>query len=168
MRAKIKLLIVVDKSPASRRALSHVAKMLGGRRGFQFCLSEVLPPLPPGLLEHEGAEDPHEERQLEIELRREQHAWVSDKKRRSAGSLRKASTLLHKAGICNGEIETRYCGPSEGRDAADELLTLARSRKCHTIVVGRESHSWVRDLFHSYLAEELVRRARGFTIWVVE
>lgn len=53
--------------------------------GFQFCLSEVLPSLPPSLLEHGDAEDPHEESQPEIELRREQHAWVSDKERGSAG-----------------------------------------------------------------------------------
>jgi nucleotide-binding universal stress UspA family protein len=41
-------------------------------------------------------------------------------------------------------------------------------RKCDTVVIGRKSLSWLRELIDGDPAEELVRRGKGFTIWVVE
>ena len=52
-----RLLVLVDESPASKRAVSYVARMVGRRRGFQLCLAHLLPPLPAGLMEFRGAEN---------------------------------------------------------------------------------------------------------------
>jgi hypothetical protein len=52
-----RLLVVLDDSVASRRAVKYVGKFVGKRRGFRVCLVQVLPPLPPELQEHGGSED---------------------------------------------------------------------------------------------------------------
>src|SRR6266566_2771117 len=72
-----RLLVVLDDSVASRRAVKYVAKFVGKRRAFRICLVHVLPPLPPELLEHGGSEDPAKEAQLEADLKVEQHRWIS-------------------------------------------------------------------------------------------
>ena len=48
------ILIAVDNTEASHRAVHYVAAMLGGRRGFHVRLLHVLPPFPPELLECGG------------------------------------------------------------------------------------------------------------------
>src|SRR5207244_3426527 len=71
------ILIVVDGSAASRRALAYVARIVGRRRGFRLCLIYLLPPLPPRLLESRGTEDPKAEEQLSAQLKVKQRRWIS-------------------------------------------------------------------------------------------
>jgi nucleotide-binding universal stress UspA family protein len=163
-----KLLIVVDHSLASMRAVSYVAQILGGRRGFRVCLAHTLPSPPGGMLESGGAEDPKKEKWLETRLRASRHLWVSATKRKLSGSLERAYTNLRRAGFARGEIEVHFCYPSDKRNAPKEILTLARKRGCHTIVVGRRSLSWLRELLQTNPADELVRLGKGFTTWVVK
>ena len=49
-----KLLVVVDNSLASMRAVEYVAQILGGRRGFRICLAHTLPSPPAGMTEFGG------------------------------------------------------------------------------------------------------------------
>jgi hypothetical protein len=46
----------------------------------------------------------------------------------------------------------------------DEILGLARLRKCDTVFIARDSLSWLGELIHRDPAEELVRQGKGFTI----
>ena len=50
--ATTKLLVVVDKSLASMRAVKYVAQILGGRRGFRICLAHTLPSPPAEMMEY--------------------------------------------------------------------------------------------------------------------
>src|SRR5438876_4229143 len=63
------ILIVVDGSAASRRALAYVARIVGRRRGFRLCLIYLLPPLPPRLLECRGTKEPKAEEQFSAQLK---------------------------------------------------------------------------------------------------
>ena len=54
LMADKRLLVILDGSPISKRAVKYVASWVGRRRGFRLCLAHVLPPLPAGLLEHGG------------------------------------------------------------------------------------------------------------------
>lgn len=47
-------------------------------------------------------------------------------------------------------------------------LTTARDAGCGTIVVGRESFSWVMESFHSHVSDELVQEGQGLAIWIVQ
>jgi nucleotide-binding universal stress UspA family protein len=48
------------------------------------------------------------------------------------------------------------------------VLLLARERQCRTVVVGHSAHSWFRGLRGGHLAEQLVRSAKGFAVWVID
>lgn len=92
----------------------------------------------------------------------------SSQPERRADALKRARTVLRKGGVAAASIEERFCYPAEGRARGDEILELAREQKCHTVVVGSESLSWLKQLLGNDPVEELLRRGKGFTIWVVE
>ena len=51
------ILIAVDASGASDRAVTYVGEMIGKRQGYRVRLLHLLPPLPPPLLEVAGSEN---------------------------------------------------------------------------------------------------------------
>ena len=163
-----KLLVVVDNSLASMRAVAYVAQILGGRRGFRVCLAHTLPSPPARMMEFGSAEGPQKEKWLEARLRASRHLWESAARRKASGSLELAYADLRRAGFASGEIEVHFCYPSDRKNAPKEILTLARERVCHTIVVGRRSLSWLREFLQTNPADELVRLGNGFTTWVVK
>lgn len=163
-----RLLIVLDDSKASRRAVEYVGKVVGRRRGFRICMVHVLSPLPPELLEHGGSEDPAKESRLEVGLKAEQRRWISNAKKASQKGLAEAREILRKAGLASGTVRALFCEPGEGPQAADGILNIARGCRCRTIVVGRQSLSWFHELFSQELPEELLRHGKGFCIWVIE
>src|SRR5690349_16216623 len=78
MRRAHRLLVIVDGSTASRRAVRYVGMLLGGRRGFRIFLVYPLPSLPPKLLETRGAENPAEEKRLDAGLKAAQRQWIAE------------------------------------------------------------------------------------------
>jgi len=162
------LLIVSDESDATRRAVRYVATMVARRRGFRLCLAHVLPTLPPELLEFGGAEKPQTEERLDARRKADLQAWIAAAKETGGRVLEEARWTLREAGVAEAAIRTEFLDPLEGRDVVGEILNLTGLRHCHTIVIGRESHSWFTALIRGDLAGELVRRGKGFTIWVVE
>ena len=167
-RTNPKLLLVIDESSASKRAVAYVARMVGGRKGFRLCLAHVLPPLPSGLLEFRGAENPDEEKRLDAELKIKQRRFLALAREAAEEVLAGAFTTLRKAGVPRSMIETRFFASPNGNGAAGHILEMARAGRYHTVIVGRESVSWFRELVHGDIAEELVRHGRGLTIWVIE
>ncbi len=148
-----RLLVVLDDSAASRRAVKYVCKFVGKRKGFRLCLVHVLPPLPPALLEHGGAEDPAKEARLEADLKAEQHSWIAAAKKTSQKNLDSARAALHKAGISAGTVESLFSEPGERPDTADAILNMARGCRSRTVIVGRQSASWFHELFSRSLSE---------------
>jgi nucleotide-binding universal stress UspA family protein len=139
------LLVVVEESPAAKRAVSYVAKLIGRRRGFHIVLMHLFPPLPPDLLEVGAA----------AELR-------------TLEKLEWAQRILRKGGVSAREIDFAFSNPKDSGDAANAVLKVARAQRCHTIVVAHHAHSWFREMFGGHLAEELLRQAKRFALWVVE
>ena len=155
-----KLLVVVDESPATKRALEYVARVASGHRDFRVCLAHALPSPPPALVELRGAE--------EDRLRAYKRRWISVVKMAERRALDRANAVLRRRGFADNAIEAHYCDLVDASRTTEEILRLARARKCDTVVIGRDSLSWLSELIHGDPAEELIRQGKGFTIWVVE
>lgn len=161
-------LIGVDESEASTRAVSYLAEMVGGQKDVQVVLLHVLPPIPPELLEFGGSEDPEKERKLDEELKREQSQWIEKTKKAAEPIVEKAKAVLYQVGISPEMITTVFSEAIHRRDMVRELIETAQKQNCGSIVVGRESYSTFKEMFYDHVGEELVRKGRGFAIWVVE
>lgn len=162
------VLVVLDDSPSSWRAVQYVARIIEQGKGFHICLVHLLPSLPAALLEHGGAEDPRKETEVELELKAEQEKWLASARHIVQQRLERAARSLHRSGLPGKSIQRLLGEPGDGREAAKRVFELADKCRCHTIVVGREAASRLHDCFSTELPEELLLHAKGFAVWVVQ
>ena len=163
-----KILIAVDDSEASSRAVAYVATLIGGRRGFSVRLLHVLAPLSPELLEFAGSENMDVEESIEAEKRVAQAWWIEEAEKAAQPMFTKADSILRTAGVPPEVVEMQFSTSVSTQDVVSNILEAARVSQCGTIVVGRKSFSTLKEFFHDHLNDELVRKGQGFTIWVVE
>lgn len=168
MNPKARILIAVDDSEVSHRAVDYVAMMIGRRRGFRVYLFHILPSYPPELLEHGGSENPDLEERIEAEMRSKQAEWLEEAERASQLMLDKAKAILHDAGVPTRSIATQFYVPIRGENLVSDILLQAKADDCDTIVVGRETFSGLQRLLQHHVADDLIRRGYNHTIWVVE
>jgi len=130
-----KLLVVVDESPATKRALEYVAQVAARRRDFRVSLAHALPSPPPELVEFRGPE--------KARLRAYRRRWVSVVEMTEQRALERANAILRRGGVAEKAIEAHYCNLVDASHATEEILRFARLRKCDTVVIGRDSLSWL-------------------------
>jgi nucleotide-binding universal stress UspA family protein len=164
MSVRHNILIAVDDSGATDRAVTYVASIIGRYRHFRVHLFHVAPILPK-LLEFGGSENIQEEDKREAEITAARIRYLEDL---AQAVFAKAQSILQHAGLPVGAVKTHVVSTISGEDVIGNLLEAAQTNTCDTIVVGRQSHSWLRELVQHHLADELIRKAAGFTIWVVE
>ena len=163
-----RFLIAIDKSEASIKTVTYVGRVLRGHTDAQVRLLHVLPPIPPELLEFGGAEQPQLEQRLSDELRQNQARWIETAKNDVQGSIDKALAILLESGLSSDQVSTTFSSPIHRPDVVREIFEAAQTWKCGTLVVGRHTRSWIRELGSSHVGEELVRKGQGFAIWIVE
>src|SRR5207237_9075828 len=93
------ILIAVDDSEASYRAVTYVGSLIGGCEGFRVCLLHAMPPLPRELLEFGGSEDPRQEERDEACLKTEQAHWVEAVAQAAEPVFTRAKHILHEARV---------------------------------------------------------------------
>jgi nucleotide-binding universal stress UspA family protein len=160
-------LVGVDGSDSSIRSVSYVAEMIGTREDCHVVLFHVLPPIPPELLEFGGAEDPQTEQKLDETLKKDQAQWIEDAKKASEPILDNAKTILYRIGVLPAMITTVFSQSIHRPDIVRELIEMAHKQHCGTIVVGRESYSSFKEMFHHHVGEGLVRQATDCAVWVI-
>ncbi len=79
--------------------------------------------------------------------------------------MKKAREALTQSGFDASQVALRY---GHEDDIARNILEEARIGQHETIVVGRHGASRVKRLFGGGVTDQLLRDAKGFTIWVVE
>jgi hypothetical protein len=162
------ILIAVDDSEASYRAVTYVGSIIGGREGFRVCLLHALPPLPRELLEFGGSEEPQQEEQKEACLKAEQADWIEAVAQAAQPVFTRAKHILHEARVCEDAVETQIVDTVNTQDIVLNVLETAHARHCGTVVVGRKSYHGLKALLTSHISDELISQGEGLAIWVVE
>ena len=125
-------------------------------------------PLPPEQTEFGGSEDPEREEKLEKELKDKREQWIEKAKTKALPILKKAKSTFKKARLPAKAVDTEFWIDVNSKSLAGAILDAGRLNRCNTVVVGRKSFSWLKEIFRHYVADELVRNAHNLTIWVVE
>lgn len=162
-----KLLLAIEDSEASMKAVAYVAEMIRGREAIHICLFHALPPIPPRLLEFGGTEDPQKEQTLRTELKSAQTEWIEKAKNAVEPSMARARAILQEHNISQTQISTHFSHTIHKLDIVREILNAAKQFDCGTVVVGRHRLSWVQDLLHHHTGEGLVEQAQELAVWVV-
>ena len=162
-----KILLAIENSEASMKAVAYVAEMVRGREEIHICLFHALPPIPPRHLEFGGTEDPQKEQSLRTELKSAQTEWMEKAKAAVQPSITRAQAILQDYGVSQGQISTHFSHTIHKLDVVREILNAAKQFDCGTVVVGRHRLPWVQDLLHHHTGEGLVEQAQELSVWVV-
>jgi nucleotide-binding universal stress UspA family protein len=161
----MRLLLAVDESENSLRAVRYVGVLLHSRPGVVVTLFHVLKPMPRALLEHGGSENPDIETTLSANLREEQRAWMKQEIESQCPILERARETLVQLGFDANRIAVRF---GHAGDIAKTILEEARSESHETIVVGRTGTSGITRIFGGGITDHLLRDARGMALWIIE
>jgi nucleotide-binding universal stress UspA family protein len=161
------LLVAVDGSEVSKRALAYVGELMDGRQDIRVLILHAAKPAPPKLLEFGGSENPDVERMGEAALQGARTDWIDREARAAARMFARARAMLRKAGVPEDVVDTQTVAwdPNESLDMA--ILQVAHEKQCGTVVVGYAAFSWLQERLHAHLAESLLQKAAGITIWIV-
>src|SRR5262249_694441 len=162
------MLLAVDDSEASYRAVTYVGSIIGGCEGFRVCLLHALPPLPRELLEFGGSSDPQQEEREEACIKVEQARWIEAVAQTAEPVFTRAKHILHEARVPEDVVETQIVDTVNTQDTVLDILEAAHAHHCSTVVVGRESFHGLKALLTSHVSDELISQGDGLTVWVVE
>jgi nucleotide-binding universal stress UspA family protein len=145
------ILIAVDDSDNSRRAVSYVAQMLGGVGGFKVAVLHVLT---------EAEED-------YFSTPEEREKWFSQYTKKVEAMLEDYRQILLQGGFDSEDVSVRspvrYC-PS----MAECILAERDTTQYHTLVVGRQGLSRSEEFLFGSVSSKIVNHAKNCTVWVVE
>ena len=159
----MRILLAVDESENSHRAAKYVGSLLRRTPDVAVTLFHVLKPMPRGLLEHGGSENPAVEAQMDQQLHNEQEDWIRKERESECHVLKNAFQSLKDSGFDTQRVTLKF---GHEDDIARNILEEARGHE--TIVVGRHGTSRIKRLFGGGVTDQLLRDAKGFAIWVVE
>ncbi len=158
------VLVVVDDTETSKRAVRYAGRILAGCHHIDIHLAFITTSLPPELLESGGSESPEQEERLNAELHERQRRWIAVAEKTPEAILDDARDLLRGAGVDDGRVSTCVSSPLDARSEADEILLLARDEQCQTVVVGyRPSKGEEKKL-----VQGLIQGSEGRAIWIVD
>lgn len=143
------ILIAVDDSDNSRRAVAYVADLLGGIAGFKVSVLHVIA-------------EPEEDF---FPTAAERDAWMKREGERITGVLAAYREILLKAGFSEEAVKTRstikYC-PSLA-----ECILQERPDDYGTLVVGRKGRTRTEEFLFGSVSSKIVDHAKEATVWVV-
>lgn len=145
------LLIAVDQSEGSKRAVLYVADFLGGFPGFSVTLLSVIP-------------EPEEDF---FDTDEEMNAWVKETLDSMNEMLEKYRQILIQSGFPEDKVRFRAC-VGEGGSLADAILDIQCDRMCCTVVVGRHHKTKTEEFLFGSTSSRLIHQAKNCAVWVVE
>ncbi|MEE4112011.1 MAG: universal stress protein [Desulfobacteraceae bacterium] len=145
------IVIAVDGSENSRRAVAYVGGLIGGRTGFTVTLLHVI---------HAPEEDffasPPERERWVKSGRKKVDSWTTDYR-----------DLLIADGVDAGDtsiLTVERDGPSLAQLILAEMTRL----EAGTIVLGRQGLSRKEEFLFGSVSKQIVSHARNCTVWVVQ
>jgi nucleotide-binding universal stress UspA family protein len=145
------ILIAVDESENSRRAVSYVAQLLGSVKGFKVAIVHVVP---------EAEED-------YFATVNEKQAWLDQHRKKADAMLEDYRQILIHGGFGQDDVSVRmalrHC-PS----MAECILAEREKSAYHTLVVGKQGISRSEEFLFGSVSSKIVNHAKNCTVWVVE
>jgi nucleotide-binding universal stress UspA family protein len=145
------LLIAVDESDSSRRAVLYVADFLGGFPGFTVTLMSIIP-------------EPEEDF---FDSETEQTSWTREKLEATNKMLENYRQVLIQSGFPEEKVRYRSC-VGEAKSFSEAILDTRCDLTCCTVVVGRHHKSKTEEFLFGSTSNRLIHEAKNCAVWVVE
>ncbi len=145
------LLIAIDQSDSSRRAVLYVADVLGGFAGFRATLLSIIP-------------EPEEDF---FDTEEEKVAWIREKREEANKLLENYRQILIQAGFEADKVRIRSC-VGDVKSLSEAILDSRCDLTCCTVVVGRHHKTKAEEFLFGSTSSKLVHEAKNCAVWVVE
>jgi nucleotide-binding universal stress UspA family protein len=157
-----KILIAIDDSPNTFKAVEYVAQQFSGSGDLEFGLVHVLPNLP-AIFWDEGhilSEEEKKDRKKVVDK------WIADRKARMEPVFKKAIDALTAKGIKPQQVKTKSL--SDSTDVAASLLEEAKDGGFQTLVVGRRGSASGKNLLIGSVTSRIIAQGSGVAVIIVE
>jgi len=145
------LLVAVDQSASSEKAVFYVADFLGGLSGFRVTLIHILAVPQDDLFATEA----------------ERASWLREREETARAFLTRYRLILTESGFSSEKVGVRIL-PGEGETVSDVILGEHEKLGSCTIVLGREGKSRQEEFLFGSVSNRIVHQARGCSVWIVE
>jgi nucleotide-binding universal stress UspA family protein len=146
-----RLLLAVDESDSSRRAVMYVADFFGDYKEIVITLFSILP-------------EPSEDYFHSDEERRQ---WLNEQRRSREAMLGGYRKILAGAGIREDRIETRLA-TRQCLSIGDAILEAQEELRCCIVVLGRRGLSHEEEFIFGSTTSRIIHHARHCAVMVVE
>jgi len=145
------LLVAIDQSDSSRRAVLYVADFLGGFSGFRVTLLSIIPEPEEDFFDSDG----------------EQAAWIRDKREEANKMLENYRQVLIQSGFDPDKVRIRPC-VGDVKSLSEAILDTRCDLTCCTVVVGRHHKTKAEEFLFGSTSNKLIHEAKNCAVWVVE
>ncbi len=150
MKNREKILLAVDGSKASTRAVHYVSKFVSFMEGVEICILNVYPEPPPDYYRKGGI----------------LNDYVLMREERAAEMFKKAQTILLDAGVHESQMR-QLALMAEGRTISEVVLLVQAEGKFGTVVAGKRGVSKAEEFLFGSISNSLARSSKHFTSWIV-
>ena len=145
------LLVAVDQSASSEKAVFYVADFLGGLSGFRVTLLHILAVPQEDIFATEA----------------ESASWRQEHEEEARRFLGRYRLILTESGFSDERVATRILA-REGATVSDVILEEHRKLGSCTIVLGRGGKSRKEEFLFGSVSNRIVHQAQGCSVWVIE
>ncbi len=145
-----KILLAVDGSETSVRAVEYVSKIAPLMEDATICMLNVYPEPPPDYYTQGGRFD----------------RYKMMREKRAKEMLDEAAALLGAAGVPETHI-TRRISMAEGRTISEVVLEVQAEGDFGTVVTGKRGVSKAEEFLFGSISNALARHSKNFTSWIV-
>lgn len=167
-----KILLAVDGSEVSAKAVKHVGEILHESAGGEITLFHVLA-ISTAVLEQGSWGDARRQARLGESLEEKRDRWVEENQHRIEEEIfAPARQVLYKNGVReSGTVIAAKTVTDGHRDASLAICQEVREGDYDVVVVGRRRRSWFWELLSGCVANEVIHNVGGCrdrAIWIVE
>jgi nucleotide-binding universal stress UspA family protein len=145
-----KILIAIDGSETSERAVRYVGKVAPLINSVQICLLHVYPEPPPDHYTKGGRLDAYRRKRNKV----------------AKMVLKEAAFVLENMGVDQEVVTTRFC-MAEGKTISDVVLEVQAEGGFGTVVAGKRGVSKAEEFLFGSISNALARHSKNFTSWIV-
>lgn len=163
-----KILVAVDGSDASERALEYAAKVVGDLKDGRLTILHVGEAIPMNVMEYDKLPG-----KGTWEEKLEKHRQEVDKYEKERGEseteqemFRYLTHRTEQLGLAPEQVETRFI--AHVQNVSTEIILEAERGGYEAICLSRQGRHSVKEFFIGSVSERIVRHARKCAVWVVE
>ncbi len=157
-----KILIAIDGSQCSRRAVEYIGRQFSGNHDLRITLLHVLP-YPPAPFWDEGHMLSDEEKSARDHVIEK---WLINQRAKLEPLFKETADALLEKGIGPEQIEKKSI--SDSSDVAESILEEVRDGGYQTLVLGRCGLSASKRFLMGSVTTKIVNHGSGMAICIVE